>query len=356
MRIFVTHICPKDKIIEYGISLSASNFNHNLIESGCFDKVYSIYPGFTKGKLDKLDDETFEAIYSSWRWKDGIRQRLARFVEQMQLFRKIPRNAKVWYYNLSTLNILLILLLRLFKPNVQQNIIILDFTPDLPFNKRILPLINNMHGRISLSTYKKFNQHNLVCMPGVVPIQNNQYPTIATIKREFLLSGALKENIAMHSMVLEAFAEMPELILHISGVLIDHKEKMMEYAKKYPNIHFHGKMPFDDFKALLSSVPFSLNTRKPSAPENLCNFPSKVIEAILYNRIIISTIHYSQLDGIEYFEVASSDKEAFKRDIRRITAMDDTQLLRYANQGCKAQERFSASRWNEVMTQIENAK
>ncbi len=355
MRIFVTHISPKDKIIEYGISISASNFNHNLIEGHCFDKVYSIYPGFVKGNLDKPDDNSFTAIYSKWRCKGRIKLYLARFIEQYQLFKIIPHGAKVWYYNLTTLNILLFLLIKLFKPSVQQNIIILDFTPTEIFHKIARHLINQMHGRISLSTFNKFNQHNLVCMPGVVPSQGNSHPTITTIKREFLLSGALKENIAMHSMLLDAFAEMPELTLHISGVLIDHKEKMMEYAEKFPNIHFHGKMPFDDFKALLSSVPFSLNTRKPSAPENLCNFPSKVIEAILYNRIIISTIHYPQLDGIDYFEVAS-DKETFKQDIRRIAAMDDTELLRYANQGGKAVERFSASRWNEVMTQIENAK
>ena len=355
MRIFVTHVCPKDKIIEYGISLSASNFNHNLIEVDCFDKVYSIYPGFVKGKLDKLDDDTFETVYSSWRWKGRIRQRLARFVEQYKLLKKIPRNAKVWYYNLNTLNILLILLLRLFKPSVQQNIIILDYTPDLPFNKMVLPLINRMHGRISLSTYGKFKQHNLICLPGVVPAENNTHLKIKNIKREFMLSGALKENIAMHSMVLDAFAEMPELTLHISGVLIDHKEKTMAYANKYPNIHFHGKMPFDDFKKMLSTIPFSLNTRKPSAPENLCNFPSKVIEAILYNRIIISTIHYPQLNGINYFEVAS-EKEAFKQDIRRISALDDAQLMKYANQGDKAIARFNASKWNEIMSQIENSK
>ena len=355
MRIFVTHVCPKDKIIEYGISLSASNFNHNLIEGGCFDKVYSIYPGFTKGKLDKLDDETFEAIYSSWRWKGKARQRLARFIEQYKLFKKIPRDCKIWYYNLSTLNVLLILLLRIFKPSVQQNIIILDFTPDLPFNKRVLPLINKLHGRISLSAYNKVNQQNLVCMPGVVPSSNNSRSLVRSVKREFLLSGALKENIAMHSMVLDAFAEMPELTLHISGVLIHHKEKTESYSRKYPNIHYHGKMPYDEFNALLSAVPFSLNTRKPSAPENLCNFPSKVIEALLYNRIVISTIHYPQLDGINYFEV-SADKEMFKQQIRQIATMDDADLLRYANQGQKVIERYNTERWNEVMTQIENYK
>lgn len=353
MRIFVTHISPKDKIIEYGISLSASNFNHNLIEGHCFDKVYSIYPGFTKGKLDKLDDETFEAVYSSWRWKGKLRQRLARFIEQYRLFRKIPQNSKVWYYNLSTLNILLVILIKFFKPNTQQNIIILDFTPGLPFNKYVLPLINKLHGRISLSTYSKFNQQNLVCMPGVVPLQNNSHFHITAVKREFLLSGALKENIAMHSMVLEAFAEMPELTLHISGVLIDHKEKTESYSQKYPNIHFHGKMPYDAFKKLLSNVPFSLNTRKPIAPENMCNFPSKVIEALLYNRIVISTIHYPQLGGIDYFEVAA-EKEQFKQEIRRIAAMEDTKLLQYANQEQKVIERFNTGKWNEIMSKIEN--
>lgn len=355
MRIFVTHICPKDKILEYGISLSASNFNRTLIEDACFDKVYSIYPGFIKGKLDKIDDETFEAVYSSWRLKGKLKQRLARFVEQYRLFKKIPCNAKVWYYNLTTLNLLLILLIGIFKSSVQQNIIILDFTPDLPFNKMVLPLINKLHGRISLSAYDKFNQRNLVCMPGVVPFSNNSRPLVQTMKREFLLSGALKENIAMHSMVLDAFSEMPELTLHISGVLIDHKEKTKKYGKEFPNIHFHGKMPYNEFNELLSAVPFSLNTRKPTALENLCNFPSKVIEALLYNRIIISTIHYPQLDGITYFEV-SADKEEFKRQIRQIAAMDDTELLLYANQGQKAIERYSTKRWNEEMKQIEEYK
>ncbi|ADY37291.1 glycosyl transferase group 1 [Phocaeicola salanitronis DSM 18170] len=352
MRIFVTNISPKDKIIEYGISLSASNFNYNLIEGHCFDKVYSIYPGFVKGKLDKLDDETFEAVYSSWRWKGKLRQRLARFVEQYKLFRKIPRKSTVWYYNLSTLNVLLVLLLKIFKPSVQQNIIILDFTPDLFFNKRVLSLINRMHGRISLSTYEKFNSRNLVVMPGVVPVSHNSYPQLSNVKREFLLSGALRENIAMHSMLLDAFAEMPELTLHISGVLLDHKGKTESYSRKYPNIHFYGKMPYNEYNELLSSVSFSFNTRKPTAPENKCNFPSKVIEALLYNRIVISTIHYPQLEGINYLEVPT-DKEAFKQEIRRIAALSDTELLRYANQSEEVIRRFSTEKWNDIMAQIE---
>ncbi len=352
MRIFVTHISPKDRILEYGISLSASNFNHHLIEGGCFDKVYSIYPGFVKGRLDKPDDSSFEAAYSSWRWKGRLRQRWARVLEQVAIFRKIPRSAKVWYYNLTSLNLVLILLLKILKPGVQQNIIILDFTPDSLFNRCMLLLINRMHGRISLSLYGRFNSANLVCLPGVVPMSARTHPEIVSVSREFLLSGALKENITMLSMVLDAFAEMPELVLHVSGVLIDCQDKVKEYAEKFPNIHFYGKMPRAAYENLLARIPFSLNTRKPSALENLGNFPSKVIEALLYNRIVISTMHYPQLDGIRYFEVAS-DKEAFKRGMLRIASMPDDELLFYANQEQKVIDRFNVGRWNQTMNQIE---
>ena len=354
MRIFVTHICPKDRILEYGVSISASNFNYNLIDGGVFDKVYSVYPGFVRRRLDKVDDDSFEAVYSSWRWKGRLRGTLARFIEQWRIFRKIPRGARVWYYNMTTLNVLLIILLWLFKRSVQQNIIILDMTPDQTDNRMMLPLINLMHSRVSLSTYAGFKRKRFVCMPGVTPSTGNDHPRVeAPVAREFLLSGALNENIAMLSMVLDAFAEMPELELHVSGKLLAYKEKMADYNGRYANIHFHGVMPYDDFKAMLERVPFALNTRKPSAPENLCNFPSKVIEALLYNRVVVSTIHYPQLGGINYLEVGA-DKETFKADLRRIAAMTDDDLLaRYANQGAATAERFNVERWAETMSRLE---
>lgn len=355
MRIFITHICPKDKILDYGLSISASNFNYNLIEGGCFDKVYSIYPGFSKGKLEKIDDEKFEAIYSKWRCASGIKQKLARFIEQFKLFKKIPRRSKVWYYNLTSLNLMVILLLTIFKPSVQQYIILLDYTPDLKFNKLILPVINSLNGRISLSTFDKFNKSNLVCLPGVTPKKIETHPKITTIKKDFLLSGALNQNITMLGMVLDAFSEMPECTLHLSGILRDCKDKVAEYSEKFPNIIFHGKLPHEDFRKLLESVTFSLNTRNPEAPENLANFPSKVIEALLYNRIVVSTIDYPQLDGIKYISVGS-EKESFKEGIRSIFNMGKDETMSYANQQETVHQKFNADKWNQTMTQIESNK
>ena len=122
-----------------------------------------------------------------------------------------------------------------------------------------------------------------------------------------------------------------------------------------PILFFHGKLPYDEFQALLENTPFSLNTRKPSASENLCNFPSKVIEALLNNRIILSTIEYKQLEGMRYLKIGAQ-KESLKSDIRNILSMPECELLEYANQQQIAFDMFNAIRWNETMTRIELQK
>lgn len=352
MRIFVTHICPKNRILEYGFSISASNFNFNLISGRGFNRIISIYPGFAKGDLQLLNDENIETVYSSWRKYTGIRQKLARFLEQCKAYKKIPKESNVWFYNVTTLNILLIILLKVFKPSCKLFVIMLDYAPDEFFHKIALKLINKMDGRICLSTYPKFNKDNSICLPGVIPSISDPTNKLASVSNEFLVSGALNENITMLSMLLDAFSEMPEMTLHISGILRDYKVKVEEYCKKYSNINYYGKLPFEEYNKLLNRIPFSFNTRKPTALENQCNFPSKIIEALCHNRIVISTIKYPQLDGLNYFFVAS-DKESFKSDIRRIASMPQAELLDYANQGDKATELFSADKWFEKMSELE---
>ena len=103
---------------------------------------------------------------------------------------------------------------------------------------------------------------------------------------------------------------------------------------------------------ILHDTPFLLSTRDPRYPENQCNFPSKVIEALLHNRIIVSTIHYPQLDGIKYFEVGT-DIEEFIKDIRAISGTADEVLIKYANQSSIVKEKFNVRVWNEWMKKIE---
>ena len=98
---------------------------------------------------------------------------------------------------------------------------------------------------------------------------------------------------------------------------------------------------------------FVLSTRNPESPENQCNFPSKVIESLLHNRIVISTIEYKQLEGVKYF-YCTSQMPCLIDSIREIESMPQQVLMKYANQGKKMTEMFNTMVWNETMNKIEN--
>ena len=86
-------------------------------------------------------------------------------------------------------------------------------------------------------------------------------------------------------------------------------------------------------------------------PENQCNFPSKIIEGLLHNRIIISTISYPQLKGIKYLIIDAND---IGRGIREIISMAKEELAPYSNQEDRVRKAFSTNVWDTTMTRIEN--
>ncbi len=348
MRIFLTHIAQKDKILEYNLSIAAANFSYNLIESGLFEHVYFILPTFIKGEI-----ESFKGlIYSSLRLRRYMKP-LAPIIENILLFFKIPKKSSIWYYNCTILNAPLIVLLKLFKPDIKQNIIILDYTPSHKITSRFfLWLTNKMDGSIRLANSSLFTLKNSVCLPGVTPFNAPQYPQIVSLKKEFLISGVLTENISMLSMLLEAFSKMPDMKLHITGKL-HNLEGVDRYTRKNKNIIYHGMVKYEEYLRILHDITFVLSTRNPDSPENLCNFPSKIMEALLHNRIIISTLHYEQLHNIYYFEV-SVETTNFINDLRRITTLPSNELLCYANQADEIKKRFNTEVWRECMDKIEN--
>ena len=347
-RIFLTHVAPKDKILEYNLSVAASNFCHNLINGRAFDTVYSILPTFVTGKIEPFKG----LVYSSLR-NLGFLNRLAPIVECFKLFSKIPRQSSVWYYNCTILNATLIILLKLFKPKVKQQIIILDYTPSNHLMALFfLWLTNHLDGAIKLADSPLFTIKNSVCLPGVVPEDSIHYPRVSAIKKEFLISGVLSENISMLSMLLDAFSEMPEFTLHITGKA-PNLDQINRYTQKYNNIIYHGMVEYEEYLKILHNTPFLLSTRNPQYPENQCNFPSKIIEALLHNRIIISTIKYKQLEGIDYL-VVRADKEGFMQDLSHYMGMEQTTLIRFANQAGVVKKRFNTDVWKTTMGIIEN--
>ena len=356
-RIFFTCILPERLIAKHGLSFAACNFSFNLMSGGGFAKVYSTMPLFVSGEMDKeaFEDGRFELVYDKLRKKGGFWQKFAALKEQWTIFREIPKRSSVWFYNLNALNALLFVLLKVFKPSVQLNVIVLDYTPAKSWRKQnywYLKLINSANGRICLANSPLFKQNNSVILPGVVPVQNEELPLVVKPAMSFLLSGMLLPEIAQLEMVLKTFAELPQYELHITGTKGD-EEMLNEYANKYVNIHWHGQIPYKEYLDLLHSVTFLLSTRDPEMPENQCNFPSKIIESLLHNRIIISTIEYKQIDNIKYFK-ATSQQEFFKQHIDAIAQMSSKFLMEYANQGKKMAEMFSTKVWNETMEMIES--
>lgn len=352
-RYFITHIAPKDKILEYKVSSAACNFSYNLMTGGGFDKIYSILPVYVCGeKHFPIDD--VEYVYSSWRWGGKIKRKLAPIKENISVFRKIEKGSSVWLYNMTMLNVWLVLLLRCFKPSVKINVIVLDFTPGEKYNDFFLRQINKCHGRILLANSLLFKKENAEVLPGVTPENGVAYPVIVAVKKEFLVSGVLSENIAMLSMLLSAFSKLPDCTLHITGV-IENDAQVKEYADRYPNIQYHGCVSYDEYLAILHNTPFLLSTRNPIFPENQCNFPSKIIESLLHNRIVVSSLHYEQLGDIRYFEVPS-EEAAFVDAIKHIADMPESTLLTYANQSTKVKQMFSVKVWNRVMRELEETK
>jgi len=346
MRILLTHVAPREIGQTAGISVAATNFSYNLISGGCFDQVYSILPTFVKGySKDEFNDDNLHIHYSFLR--NTPLGKIAPVLEQCRIFNEIPQNSSIWLYNVTSLNYYLIKLLRFFKPSVRIYAIILDFTPHDRKAERMLPIINSCDGHIFLSHYNRFNTNNSICLPGIVPSSHEQYPQLSSISPEFLISGELSENISMLSYLLNAFSKTPSLTLHITG---GNSEMASEYSQIYSNIKYHGKVSYEQYVRILHSTSFLLSTRNPEMPENKCNFPSKIIEGLLHNRIIISSITYPQLHGINYLTI---DMNNLCTELKRICNLQKDALLKYANQSIVVKNKFSIDKWITAMKAIE---
>lgn len=353
MRYFQTCLLPEGLLTKYNLSFAAANFSNNLISGGCFDRVFSILPLHIRGRIEQNHAHGYDLIYSRLRQIPGITI-LANMSEQINIFRQIKRGDSLWVYNVNMLNALLLLLLKLFKPSVSVNAIILDYTPvNKPSIKEsfLLWLINNMNGNIRLAYSDLFVCKNAIVLPGVVPADAGDEPLIRKLNNRFLLSGAINENIAQISMLLDTFSQLPNCELHITGMAED-EAKIKVYASKYRNIIYHGKVAFSDYLSIMHSCTFQLSTRNPELLENQCNFPSKIIETLLHNRVIISTIEYKQLKGVNYFYVPS-EANAFMQHIQQIMHLQEDKLMTYANQGQRIKEMFSTEVWNNAITNIE---
>lgn len=357
-RFFLTFTVAPEIVGNYPLSVATSNFSFNLASSGAFDKVYSILPYAIKGILPNSinEDNRYNVIYCKKLRKHGrFLRKLSVFIEQYHLFKLIPSKSSIWFYNMGDMSFGFYVLMKLFKPSCLLNVIVLDYTPPVSLfdRKRIyMRLINKAHGNILLSTSDRFTCKNKAILAGVVPNNCKEEPQIQVVNRTFLLSGVLSETIAQTNLVLSTFAKMPNCVLHITG-FTSNDTIIKKYSTQHSNIIYHSKVSYEDYIRLLHECTYVLSTRNPHSPENQCNFPSKIIESLLHNRIVVSTISYPQLGNIKYIKV-DSEPTAFLHDLLKIVSLPESELLGYANQGSLARKCFGTSVWVDTMSQIES--
>lgn len=352
-RIFITNIVPENRITKFKVSPAGNYFSYNLIKGKLFSKTFSLVP---IGILDNIEKKEFDYSITPIQHQTVnlpfFGKFLRIFMDNLVLIFSIKKNTSVWFYNLTKHNIFAFLVFRFLRKNVSTNIIVLDFTPSkykISLSSFFYYLINKSNGIITLSDNFTFSNPNQSSIAGVVPSITN-YPLLKVISLTFLLSGFITIRKSAEK-ILRIFSQLPDYELHITGIT-DDEQLMKEYDSKYENIHYHGLLSYDSYLEILGKTTFCLNTRDSNYKENEFNFPSKIIEHLLYNKIIVSSMEYNQLENIKYFNIGS-DEKCMLDFFKSLKEFSDSKLFKYANQSKIVKEIFGIEKWREVMVRID---
>jgi len=348
-RCFIINTCPDDIVAEKGGSQAANNFINVLNGCSAFDMVYSIVP------VMEYDDR-IESTNSIEYLTGNVH--FPRFIGYMKMVWNnilcaIKANSykHIWFYNLHRANVICYSILKyIFRKKVY--IILLDFTPGKSkwgIQQWLLRLLEKSDGLIVLSKRIKIHHQNVIYKAGCIDV--DKLPSTKDMindSKNFLMCGVLDHFTGL-PLALDVFSEMPECQLTLTGRLADNYQKAIS---QYSNIHYLGYINFEEYKKLLAESDVCLSLRNPSYEENNYNFPSKILEFFAYDKIVISTIDYPELEDFQYI-YCQYDKERVIDEIRKLSNITDDERKMFGKNHEKLKKNFSADSWIEAMTQIE---
>jgi glycosyltransferase involved in cell wall biosynthesis len=364
-RIFICQIVPQSQINSLpGISQAANNFCRNFILAGEFDKIYSLIPININKKIlfNPENDSNITSIQFRIFPHTTLLRYVNAFIENLILVRRLltfNKKIPIWYYNLTLYNLLSYIILN-FICKRRIFFIIADYSPPItkfPGLKRLIKyLLNKNGGLITLSPkFLELNIKNIKSLAGIInhiPVIDGEINDNSSKPDCFLFSGALSSVTGLE-MTLKVFSKLPDFELWITG---DGPLKYLvnEYIDKYPNIKYFGFLKYNEYLKILRKVNFCINFRNPYLQENMYNFPSKFLEFLSFNLIVISTIKYEQIPDsiymyVEFDELVIQEKI---RSISKLTISDfrnNIQLLKdhLANN-------FGLKKWHDYINEIEN--
>ena len=351
-RCLITQQVPSSLILKFNISQAGVNFCNHLVDNEMFDKAFaipilSVTPSI---KEESIKDKKYTYIQCRFFSHKNIGKVLNAVLENILCAFVARKYKNIWFYNLNKQTVLLFIILRfiLFK-NVC--VIVADFRPDKTFsiNSFIQYLIRNCKGIITLSNRSVFKNIKSVCIPGIVPISKTQNNHTNLTEKSFLLSGVLKEATGI-SIAIDVFSKLSNITLYITGIV---EEKYLKRIEKYPNIKYYGYLDFEEYKKLISKIPFGLSLRDPNYAINQNNFPSKILEYFSLNKVVLSTIDYPEIGNFKYFK-CRYNVDDISNMVKKINNLSDKDLKLYIDHSENLRKNLSENAWLDAFQLIEN--
>ena len=339
-NLFICHIVPSERTKEFNASQAGNNFCLKLINGGCFSKALSIVPPSYDFQTQKNSGVFYLSTFSTNRFFAALK--LA-FIQLKTAF--VAKKCDcVWFYNIWYLNFITYIFCKFFLRK-KVYVIFADNTPSkrrFSFENFFFYLVNRANGIISLSARSALDNENLYVKPGIIDRTTNWYAS-KNKKLKLLISGAIKEYTGV-KLLKEWLETNPDYDIYISGY---------NYAKIdfsiYKNVHYLGLISYEEYLNVLKICNVCLSLRDPHCIENQNNFPSKILEYLSYNKVVISTMVYPELNDFEY-EVCDYNLEKLQMTLAKIDK-DYAKYEYWRNQDCL--NSLSVSSWKELINKIE---
>lgn len=360
--IFISQNVPNSDVKKYKVSQAANNFCLHINNLQYFSHHIAVPPANVDGTFVNHTDNELNIEYHLCRKIKhcGIGKKTNTILDNLWIYKRVikAKEQNVWFYNVWTGNLLAyFLVLLLSTKNVY--ILLADYNPSRYNNvvgKILLWAISKAKGVISLSARCKEVNKEFCSIPGIIPEKKIRKTMGSCIgKNKFLLSGTLNENTGLF-LALDVFKNLPGAKLYLSGILSeDCKKKVEDICSKYNNIEYKGFFEkYSDYLDFIQGVDITLSLRNPDSPVNHYNFPSKILETLAYNKVVLSTIEYPELDGVNYL-LAPYNKECLKLYIQEIiTGRKDSEIEKCLDNTDVLTERYSEKAWIEAFKKMES--
>tara|TARA_B110001450_G_scaffold238959_1_gene246413 strand:- start:1664 stop:2434 length:771 start_codon:yes stop_codon:yes gene_type:complete len=220
-------------------------------------------------------------------------------------------------------------------------------------------ILKKINGVIVLNSNIKVNV-NQQLLPGLLIDDEIKIVKQNSINRNVLLSGSLGKTTGL-ILALECFSSNKTCDLYISGRPYGFKENefneiIESYTRKHQNIHFLGLLDYDSYLKLVDKCDIALSLRNPNDPEHQFNFPSKILEYLSKSKIVISSIHYRDINDDLLFNTEFNSK-SLSSTLNIIFNLEEKQIMHYKRYVHKCLlSNFGSESLNGALTNLINYK